>query len=369
MVELSRKNLLQLSVTGLLGLTVSEAQAAAVLKNGIDISWLPNYEAAGGKFYTSAGKLIDAFDLMKLNGVKVVRLRIFVNPNYRNGKLADAISLATRAKTAGIDVCIDLHFSDDWADPGHQWTPAGWSTTNITLLASQVKDYVIRTLTEFKTRNLPVAYVQLGNEITNGMMWPLGKIDSSNATQWQNLAKLFNAATQGLRQTLPSAKSILHLDCSGDSNRLRWWLMNASYYWIRDFDIVGLSYYPQWHGNLKALNETLEVVAWEFEKPVLIAETAYPCTTGYFGSDVIDPAKSVLAGYPATTAGQASFLKKLNTIMKSLSYGNGVGVWWWEGMVPRVVANGQVVWNSGMTNSTLVSETGKALPALANMKG
>jgi len=369
MTEITRKSLLGMSLAGLLAIPGSPALGATTLNNGIDVSWLPNYESAGGKFYTAAGKLVDAFELMRLNGVKVARLRVFVNPNYRNGKLSDALALAARAKSAGIDICIDLHFSDDWADPGHQWTPAGWSTTNVTLLASQVKSYVVSTLTEFKTRNLPVAYVQLGNEISNGMMWPLGKIDSSNSTQWQNLAKLFNAATQGLRQVLPTAKSVLHLDCGGDASRVRWWLMNASYYWIRDFDIVGLSYYPQWHGGLKGLSETLEMVAWEFQKKVLIAETAYPNTTTTFGGDVIDPLRGVLPGFAATPSGQASYLRKLNSIVKSLSYGNGVGVWWWEGMVPRVMNNGQVVWTGGMTNSTLVSESGKALSALANMKG
>ncbi len=369
MVELNRRALIQLSLAGMLTATASPALAATSLKNGIDISWLPNYESAGGKFYTAAGKPTTVFDLMKLSGVRVVRIRVFVNPNYRNGKLSDAIALASRAKDAGLDVCLDLHFSDDWADPGHQQTPAGWSTTNIDVLAGQVQSYVARTLTEFKNRSIPLAYVQLGNEISNGMLWPLGRIDGNNSVQWKNLAKIFNAATSALRQIMPSAKNLLHLDCSGDSNRLRWWLMNASYYWIRDYNIVGLSYYPQWHGGLKSLTETLEVVAWEFEKPVILAETAYPYTWSTFGNDVINPAKSVLPGYALTASGQANYLKKLNTIMKGLSYGNGLGVWWWEGMVPRVLANGQVIWDSGMTNSTLVDETGKALAALAAMKG
>lgn len=347
--------------------TPAEA-AATVLKNGSDISWLPTYESAGGKFYTTAGKLIDAFALMKANGLKVARIRIFVNPSDGNGRLDNALSLATRAKAQGIETCIDLHFSDTWADPGHQITPAGWSTTDVNVLASQVKNYVITTLNEFKSRNLPITYVQLGNEVTNGFMWPLGQINSNSDQQWKNMAQLFNAATQGLRQVAPTAKSILHLDCGGDSSRVRWWLMKASLYKLRDFNIVGLSYYSQWHGTLAQLTETLEMVAWEFEKPVLIAETAYPYTTARFGSDVIDTSKSVLPSYPATPAGQAAYAKKLVAIMKKLSYNNGVGVWWWEGLATHVVRNNQVVWDSGMTNSTLVDSSGKALPALASLK-
>jgi arabinogalactan endo-1,4-beta-galactosidase len=144
--------------------------------------------------------------------------------------------------------------------------------------------------------------------------------------------------------------------------------MKASLYRMRDFDIVGLSYYPQWHGSIANLTETLEMVAWEFEKPVLIAETAYPYTSTRFGSDVIDVSKGVLAAYPATTSGQAAYVKKLTSIMKKLYANNGVGIWWWEGLATHVVRNNQVIWDSGMTNSTLVDGTGKALPALAALK-
>ena len=371
-MELNRRQLIAGTIAGVVSTSLvpsSPALAAAtVMQSGSDISWLPAYEAAGGKFYTTAGKVIDAFALMKASGFKVVRVRIFLNPSDNNGRLDNALALAARAKAAGIDTCIDLHFSDTWADPGNQSTPAGWSKTDVNVLANQVKSYVVATLTRFKDSNLPIKYVQLGNEISNGFMWPLGKIDSNNDQQWKNLAQLFNAATAGLRQVAPTAKSVLHLDCGGDSSRVRWWLMRASLYRMRDFNIVGLSYYPQWHGTIANLTETLEMVAWEFEKPVVIAETAYPYTANRFGSDVIDVSKGVLPAYAATPAGQSSYAKKLVAILKKLPYNNGVGVWWWEGLATHVVRNNQVVWDSGMTNSTLVDGSGKALPALAALK-
>ena len=366
---ISRRQLLQLPLVGGLLPNGFSAEAATILRNGIDISWLPIFEDAGGKYYNSSGKVTEAFALMKANGVSVVRIRVFVNPSYRNGRLSDALNLAQRAKNAGIDVCLDLHFSDDWADPGKQNIPASWSNSNVQLLASQLNAYVTNTLNEFKSRNLPLAYVQLGNEITNGMLWPLGKISSNDQYQWKNLATLYNSAVAALRSTLPSAKNLLHLDAGGDAKRIRWWLMQASQYWIRDFNVVGLSYYPQWHGPLKGLQETLDMVAWEFNKPVVIAETAYPWTTTRFGGDVLDPYTSTLSGYPATPSGQSAYLKKLNSIVKSLYGGNGIGVWWWEGLAGRVSSNGRVIWDSGMTNSTLVSDVDKALPALAAIKG
>ena len=371
-MELNRRQVIAGTIAGMVSTSLLPSSpvlaATAVMQSGSDISWLPTYEAAGGKFFTTAGKPIDAFALMKASGFKVARIRVFVNPSDNNGRLDNAIALATRAKAAGIDTCIDLHFSDTWADPGHQITPAGLSTTDINLLASQVRSYVVATLNRFKALNLPITYVQLGNEISNGFMWPLGQMNSSSDQQWKNLAQLFNAATSGLREVAPTAKSVLHLDCGGDSSRVRWWLMKASLYRIRDFDIVGLSFYPQWHGSIANLTETLEMVAWEFNKPVVIAETAYPYTTTRFGSDVIDVTKGVFTAYPATPAGQASYAKKLVAIMKKLSNNNGVGIWWWEGLATHVMKNNQVVWDSGMTNSTLVDGTGKALPSLAALK-
>ncbi|NBW73641.1 MAG: hypothetical protein EBR26_04470, partial [Microbacteriaceae bacterium] len=220
-MEFSRRTAFKVALGSALLTPVSQANAAVVLRNGSDISWITNYEAAGGKFYTAAGKVIDPFALLKSVKASVARIRVFVNPTYRNGKLSDALNLAMRAKNAGLQVCVDFHFSDDWADPGKQWIPASWSKNSVTLLASQLQNYVVASLGEFTKRGIVVDYVQLGNEITNGMLWPLGRIDGANATQWQNFATLYNAANTGLRSAMPQAKSILHLDCGGDASRVR----------------------------------------------------------------------------------------------------------------------------------------------------
>jgi len=370
-VKITRRNLLTLGMSGFLSLAIesTKSSAATVLSNGIDISWLPGYEAAGGKFFSTANKQIEAFSLLKQSGLKVVRVRVFVNPNERNGQLSDALALATRAKDAGLDFCLDFHFSDTWADPGHQSIPAAWSKTNIDTLSSQLNSYVVSTLNEFKTRNLPIAYVQLGNEIAGGMLWPLGRINGNDATSWRNFTKLYASAVSGLKSVYPLAKNILHLELGGQTSTINWWLGSANTYGLTGYDIVGLSYYPQWHGTIEQLTASLKMVAETYKKPVLIAETAYPNTPYTFGGDVIDPVKGTVAGYLASPSGQVSYIKKLQAILKALKNSNGVGVWWWEGLATQVTSNGVVVWNKGMTNSTLVDTRGKALSALANMKG
>jgi len=346
-------------------LPTTASQAAVVLKNGTDVSWVTNYEAAGGKFYTSSGKLIDPFALLKSVKARVARIRVFVNPSYRNGRLSDALNLAQRAKNSGLEVCLDFHFSDDWADPGKQWIPAAWSKNNVSLLATQLSNYVTEALGEFKKRGIILDYVQLGNEITNGMLWPLGRLNGNDQTQWRNLANLYNSANSALRTTMPTAKSVLHLDCGGDAARVRWWLNQTWTYRIRDYDIVGVSYYPQWHGTLKQLQETLEVISYEFDKPTLIAETAYPYTTQAFGGDVIDGSKSFIKGYPLTPSGQAAFLRKLKTMVRTLPNDRGVGVWWWEGLAGRVSPVGQPITDFGMTNSVLIDLRSRPLSALS----
>ncbi|MCX6403280.1 MAG: glycosyl hydrolase 53 family protein, partial [Actinobacteria bacterium] len=236
---------------------------------------------------------MDAIKLMKYQGVKVGRIRVWVNPIDKNGDLDRAIKLAKRLKKADMQICIDFHFSDTWADPAHQITPAAWSTTSIDDLEDQVFEYTKQTLKKFKEAGCTPQWVQLGNEISNGMMWPLGQINSDNATQWQNLSRLHQAATNALRSVAPQAKSVLHLDCGGDYNRVKWWLEQADTYNLTEYDVVGISYYSQWHGDLADLKSVLDLITKERKQKVLIAETAYPWIDQTFGSDVID------VSYPA----------------------------------------------------------------------
>jgi arabinogalactan endo-1,4-beta-galactosidase len=371
-MELTRRELLATSLAALSSLALadhSEAAGIRQLKNGVDISWLPDVEAAGGKFYTTEGLAIDGIALLKKSGIKVGRLRVFVNPSTGNGDLRRAIALAKRLKALGMEVCVDLHYSDDWADPGSQQTPAEWPT-NLADLELQVLIYTQETLGKFILAGIYPEWVQLGNEISNGFLWPLGHITSGSNNEWENFVTLHNAASYALRQTLPKAKSVLHLDCGGDPNRVRNWYQNAMQHGLSNFDVFGLSYYCQWQGSLDALATTLQVVSTELKKPVLIAETAYPWTPEKFGNDVIDTSTAHLDGYPQTPSGQSAYVSTLQKLVRSQPRNLGVGIWWWEGLATFVRSAGQQdLWNGGMANSALVDSTGKALPALKALKG
>ncbi len=369
-MQLTRRELLisaGISVASMSSILQAAAATPRALRNGVDISWLPDVEAAGGHFFTNTSKRIDAISLLKSSGVKVGRIRVFVNPDTKNGNLDRAIALAKRLKLHGMDICIDLHYSDTWADPSNQSTPVAWPT-EISALELQVSKYTEETLQRFVNAGAPPEWVQIGNEIAGGFLWPLGRITTGTPTEWQNFALLHNAATQALRAILPKSKSMVHLECGGDANRIRWWLDNATAYGLSNFDVIGLSYYSQWQGSLANLGQALAVVTTEYKKPVVIAETAYPWIAKPFGNDVLDTEKSKLDGFSVSPAGQQKFVKSLSEMLRQQPNNLGLGMWWWEGLATAIQSTSGVdLWNGGMANSALVDLTGKALPALKSL--
>ena len=343
------------------------AAGVKTLSNGVDISWLPDVEAAGGLFYTSSGQRIDPISLLKMNGVRIGRIRVFVNPQTLNGDLSRALTLAKRLKSQRMEICLDLHYSDNWADPKNQATPKEWST-EIASLEREVTSYTEKTLQQFVNVDAAPKWVQIGNEIGGGFLWPLGQIANGSVASWQNFIRLHNAGTRALRRIIPSARSVVHLEWGGDPDRVRWWLLNAQKFGLANCDVIGLSYYSQWSGSLTNLENTLNVVSSEFKFPVVIAETAYPWISQQFGNDVVDIATAKLSGIPYSPQGQKQFVQSLRGMLLQQPANRGLGFWWWEGLATIVRSPDEaILLNGGMANATLVDTTGKALPALKLM--
>jgi arabinogalactan endo-1,4-beta-galactosidase len=371
-VKLSRRQFLLgsgVALSALTSLPEIHASKPRSLSNGADISWLPEIEAAGGRFFDAKGHRIDAITLLRRSGVKVGRIRVFVNPQTDNGSLKRAIGLAKRLKSNQLETCVDLHFSDTWADPANQTIPVGWSN-EIDKLENELYKYTQATLLKFVRSGVRPDWVQTGNEVAGGFLWPLGKISSGDASQWQNFVRLQNASALAVREVLPNAVTIVHLECGGDFQRVQWWLNNAQVFGLNDYDVLGLSYYSQWSGSLNDLSKTLNVVTSKFKKPVVIAETAYPWTSKRFGNDVIDTKKAPLVGHPLTVNGQRKFVLSLEKLLLQQPGNRGLGLWWWEPMAMQVLgSNGASIWNGGMANSALVDSAGKVLPALGALNG
>ena len=277
---------------------------------GADVSWLTEMEAAGRKFYNSTGTEQDLFAILKNLGMNTIRLRVWVNPtNGWNGK-TNVVAKAVRAKNAGMRIMIDFHYSDTWADPGHQTKPAAWSGQDINGLKTSLTGHTIDVLNALKTAGVTPEWVQVGNETNDGMLWPEGKASTSAATM-ANYAQLVTAGYDAVKTVFPSAKVIVHVS-NGWDNSLFHWNFDGLKANSAKWDVIGMSLYPtasNWSAyNTQCLVNMNDMVA-RYGKEVMIVEVG-------MSWDQALAAKSFLTDLILRTA--------------AVSGGKGLGVLYWE---------------------------------------
>ncbi len=209
--------------------------------------------------------------------MNAVRQRVWVNPAGGNYGLDYNVALAKRARAAGLAVYLDLHFSDTWADPGHQTPPAAWPK-DADGLASQLYNYTRLVSNTFQTNGLQPAMVSIGNEIRAGLLWPAGSTSS-----FANIAKLLHAASQGIKDSAldPKPQIMIHLDNGWSWSQQQHWyssVLAAGPLLPSDFDVMGVSYYPFYGSGatLASLNSTLANMASTWGKGLVVAETDWP---------------------------------------------------------------------------------------------
>lgn len=185
---------------------------------GADVSWLTEMEAAGNKFYNSSGIEKDGMQLLKDIGINTIRLRVWVNPSDNWNGTSDVVAKAVRAKNLGMKLMIDFHYSDTWADPGHQTKPAAWASLDFNSLKQALADHTTSVLNALKSNGIIPNWVQIGNETNDGMLWPDGKA----STNMKNFARLINAGYTAAKAVDTSIKVIVHISNGYDSNLFRW---------------------------------------------------------------------------------------------------------------------------------------------------
>ena len=251
------------------GVTFTAGSAPLAIRGG-DVSSLYRSEQDGGAYDTSSGTKENADAQLSAAGMNYVRLRVWVNPQDGFDNEAQLLAMAKQAAGYGQQLLLDFHYSDTWADPGHQATPAAWSSDTLSQLETQVYNYSRQVVSDLVAQGTPPAMVQVGNEINAGMLWPDG-----STSNWPQLAALLKEGIAGVRAADSSAKIVLHLAGSDSESTLASWYSTA----ISDgvsFDIIGLSYYDYWDGRLDVLQTDLDGLAAKYGKQVAIAETAYP---------------------------------------------------------------------------------------------
>ena len=328
--ELLLKNLFLVGIITLISIT-AYAQTKVV---GGDISMLTKYENAKVSYYDQSGnKISDLLTYFRDEaGYNTARVRLFVNPITKNvGVVQDldyVIALSKRIKQAGMHLMLDFHYSDTWADPKAQWTPAAWVALSESELAEMIYTYTKDVLTQLVAADAVPDYIQTGNEISYGMLWGAEGSQTyrcyyNNDSNWERFRNLLKQAGKACREICPEAKIIIHTERTNN------WTGTKSIYdrlASVDYDIIGLSYYPEWHNNLNTLKNTLENLHTYFpDKPIIIVET------GYYNNWYPENATyNFTATWPASPAGQKNFLDDLVAVVKDMDYMQGILYWFPE---------------------------------------
>lgn len=345
-----------LVLAAFLTLVTAAARADTHFIAGADLSLLAYFET-NGIVYKDHGQAGDALKILKKHGINCVRLRLFTSSpeevqsdpyDYINN-LAYTIPLAQRVKNAGLQLMIDFHYSDTWADPGHQATPLAWEDLSFPQLVQQMHDYNSNCIAAFKAAGAMPDYVQVGNEITGGMLWPYGRLSKRNPEEhWSRFGQLMKSAIQGIRDAAGAdmPKIVVHIDRGGDWNATKWFFDNLNRQGV-PYDIIGESYYPFYHGPPDNLTACITNAVERYHRPVIIAETDLP---RIYSTNIFN--------FPASAQGQVQFVGFLGRTMKSAPENLGEGIFWWGAEYEWPNAN-----EAGVGTRSFFDENGNLLPA------
>ncbi len=319
---MKRVFLLVIAIASYIGVSAQKTDNT-VYAVGADISWLQSQEDRGTKF-SDAGVESDAIEILRTNGFNYIRLRLFVDPRSELGysrhegycDLEHTLQMAKRIKDAGMYFLLDFHYSDNWADPQKQIMPQAWQTLSYREVCEEVYKHTKSTLEALVEQGTAPDMVQVGNEISNGMLWPYGSIRHS----FDGLCGLVKEGVRAVREITPKAEVMLHVALGGQANESQRFF-NAMAEHDVDYDLIGQSYYPEWHGTLEELEINLKDLAERYRKPIIVVE---------YRDHYLD----------------------IDRIVQSLPYGLGHGTFIWEATSPD--------WGK------LFDRNGAATPALDN---
>ena len=309
---------------------------------GADLSFLKQAEERGTVFKDS-NEVRPGLEIFKDHGYNWIRLRLFHTPTRLPNNLEYTIALAQDAKKLGYKFLLNYHYSDTWADPGKQYIPKAWEGKSHQELVEAVFEYTRDTIVAFRAAGVMPDMVQPGNEIINGMLWPDGRLPSN----WDNFAELLEAGINGVeagRADAPRPLIMVHIDRGGDKLRTKAFFDKWNSYGV-EYDVIGQSYYPWWHGSLLDLRENMIFMANEYDKDIILVEVAYNWRPSEY--------RNKLAPFPETPEGQRQFLDEVNRIVLNTPNNRGKGIFWWE---PAVTG--------GLRSRGMFGDDGNALPVI-----
>ncbi len=363
---------------------------------GVDASMTQEVEKCGGVYFNKDGKEQDVFQILKKAGVNFVRFRLWNKPYTKYNKAYGGgnntvdvdLALAKRAKDAGLNVMIDFHYSDFWADPDQQNKPKEWGTLEQSEIPNAIKEFTKNTLTTFKDAGIHVDAVQIGNEINNGMCGY--EIDWNNTeTSYDVMSEMLKGGIDGAKSVFPDTRTVIHLANGGNKEEFENFFVAMDKRDV-DYDIIGASYYPNLSGDLSELQANLDNVSQKTGKPVIIAETSWGFTTDYneYTANQYTVADEDVGGYLTSEQAQATEIRDIVNILSNVPDKKGLGIFYWEpGWLPVNGAcwatkygqayqydgedGGHADYEDGLatwSNQGLFSYSGKALSSLYTFK-
>lgn len=354
--------------TLLLSITTMYAQKYV----GGDISMLPKYEQQKATYFDKDGKAIaDVLTFLKEQGWNTFRVRLFVDPSKSGDKavcqdLDYVKTLGKRIKDAGLYFMLDFHYSDTWADPSHQTTPALFVSVN-TPTYNYIYDYTKEALQALVAYGATPDLIQTGNEISFGMLWDGCKVSANDAwnayldINWDHFATALKNASKACREVCPQAKIIIHTEQCANNPTLDVAFFKRVKQYEVDYDIIGTSYYPYFKGELSNLDKGLTQLETNFpEKQIQVVETGYPSKYEVKGT-TFDYTKT----YPYSHEGQKRYTADLITILKKHNQVNGLNWWYAEANAKGCTGDLKEGWYDA---SLFDNETGRALPALYELR-
>lgn len=309
---------------------------------GMDLSTLLELQECGARYY-DGGKEENVLSILKKYGMNAVRLRLWADPYAADGTaygagtndLPRTLRMARMAVNEGLDFLLDIHYSDFWTDPGKQIKPKAWASYSVAELEQAMYDYTRETMIKLKEESVFPTMVQIGNELSNGMLWPEGKVPA-----YAQLARFINAGIRGVRAVDRELPVMIHLDNGGNHALYREWFDQFMKYG-EEFQVIGLSYYPFWHGSLTDLSNNMNDIALRYGKELIVAEVSMGYTMeDYRGREKQDisnlkgmatrPELVAKLDYPMTVQGQSRFMQDFMTRIREVPEGRGRGFYYWE---------------------------------------
>ena len=342
---------------------------------GADVSHLQQIEDFGGRFYDRSGRERGCLDILREHGVDFIRLKIWNRPCPPNSDPAGyndkrhVLKLARRVKDMGFKLLLNFHYSDWWADPGKQFMPEEWKGLSFAELERALRDFTSDVIGALKSQGTLPEMVQVGNEITHGMLWNEARVSDEfdREEQWDKLCRLLKDGLRAVKTADSSIKTVIHIDQGGDNRQsVRFFDELRS----RDveFDIIGLSYYPIWHGSIADFERNVNDLARRYGKGILIVETAFPYTAENGDATPnasTGPYATTVPKYPFTIQGQANMLQTIISVVKRIPEQRGLGIFYWEpDFIPVQGAGWKYGEGSEWDDQTLFDFAGHALWSL-----